>query len=702
MIFNRKPPNILLLLIAFFLIGLCSSFAQDLDKLITLDIEDLMNIEVVSATKTQKKISEAPSTIISITGEEIEEMGARTLSDVLKMVPGVQVLNRRNGRDMIWIRGVTTGYNTKILLQIDGIPYREAIFGEWSPDEEIQLNNIDRIEIIRGPGSALYGGNAYSGVISIFTKDDVDVSDAAVSIGSNNTHHVEFYSGKEVGDSKLIVSGKVYDSDGYKMERDRKGYETEHKDHVNAKNIQAKYINNNFRFSLTKNDFETDYPLYETGKDKLQYYNITNGFADYTLEKNKLTIHPKFYFYHVKHFFDMTTRDTTGKLQAASERHLESMILGFDGQMTYSVSENNTLVSGLFMEHHDAKKYYEENTLATTAVTDIEYIDDNGEPVELYRIDDYEIYSWLNKDAGITSTPGIVNTVNYAAYVQDEMRFIDDKVNLTVGLRFDEYEGFDAEFSPRAGLVFNPNKELTLKILGGKAFKPPTYRQKYMVRIDGRSPGNPDVGPERITTIETELGYNFKNNIIARINYFNNTLTDFIESVNYATYSNSSDKRKISGIELDVRTDGTSKIDLIDTFSIFTNYSYMDAFDEINSTRVKVPSIARHSANLGIKLRNRWGTLFSGWNFVGKRNKSSSYHNSVKVDDYRIRDNKGSYMIWDVNFGLNAFSHIPFKFDITIHNLLDTEHYNPTYDPDEYYDFHKERRNIMFRITMEM
>ena len=214
MIINSKPANILLLLLAFFLTGIYSSFAQDLDKLITLNIEDLMNIEVISATKTQKKISEAPSTIISLTGKEIEEMGARTLSDVLKMVPGVQILNRRNGRDMIWIRGVTTGYNTKLLLQIDGIPYREAILGEWSSDEEIQLNNIERIEIIRGPGSALYGANAYSGVISIFTKDEVDISKASVSMGNYYTRNIDFYTGKSVGDSKLIVSGKVYDSEG--------------------------------------------------------------------------------------------------------------------------------------------------------------------------------------------------------------------------------------------------------------------------------------------------------------------------------------------------------------------------------------------------------------------------------------------------------------------------------------------------------
>ena len=159
----------ILFLLAFTLTAF--SFAQDLDEYFKMTIEELMKVEVISATKTLKKIGEAPSAITSITGREIEEMGARTLSDVLKMVAGFQILNRRNGRDMVWIRGVTTGYNTKVLLLIDGIPQRKALLGEWSTDEEIQVNNIERIEIIRGPGSALYGGNAYAGVISVFTRE---------------------------------------------------------------------------------------------------------------------------------------------------------------------------------------------------------------------------------------------------------------------------------------------------------------------------------------------------------------------------------------------------------------------------------------------------------------------------------------------------------------------------------------------------
>jgi outer membrane receptor for ferrienterochelin and colicins len=69
------------------------------------------------------------------------------------------------------------------------------------------------------------------------------------------------------------------------------------------------------------------------------------------------------------------------------------------------------------------------------------------------------------------------------------------------------------------------------------------------------------------------------------------------------------------------------------------------------------------------------------------------------VDEYKERDNKGSYLIWDINIGFHEFAYLPIKLDLAVHNLLDAEHYNPTYDPDNYYDYTKERRNISLKIT---
>jgi len=678
---------------ALLVVNISNAYSQDLDKYFDMNIIELMDVEVVSATKTRKKISEAPSTIISISGKQIEEMGARTLSDVFKMVTGIHILNRRNGRDMIWIRGVTTGYNTKVLLLIDGVPQREAILGEWSTDEEIQINNIDHIEIIRGPGSALHGGNAYAGVISVFTKEEVDNNNISISMGNFNSKRVEFYSGKSVGNSKIIIAGNISETEGHPMERDRKGKSTNHKDRVEAKNIQVKFINKGFRFSITQNDFVTDYPLYAIGQDKKQYYKITNGLIDYSFNRKKITIIPKFYFYNTSRIFDFTTRDASGRLTSANESQLESSIIGFDNQFTYNLHKNNILVAGFSFERKEAEKFYEEVML--------EY--SKNDSVDLYEINDHYYYSWLNEGKiDSTSGPGEVDTKNYAFYLQNETRFLSNKLNLTLGLRLDDYEGFAAELSPRIGLVLNKINNFTIKSLWGRAFKPPTYRQQYAVRLDGKSPGNPNVGPERITTFEIACIYNFRKKILTRINYFNNTLTDFIESINYASYSNTSEKRNIAGIEIGLDAELTSEFTYLNAIFIFSNYCFVSSENEIEAQEFDVPSVAKHSANMGIRLKNRWITLYSGLNYIGKRNESSSYHSKVADQEYRNKDNKGSYLIWDINLALHKFTPWPVKLDLSIHNLLDREHYNPTYDPDSYYDFTKERRHIRLKISAEI
>ena len=515
-----------------------------------------------------------------------------------------------------------------------------------------------------------------------------------------------FYSGKSLNDLKLIVAGNVYETDGHNMARDRKGRETDHRDHVDAKNIQAKLMFRNLRLVLSQNDFVTDYPLYATGRDKPQYYTIKNGLIDYTFEKGHVSINPRMYYYHSTRFFDNTTRDETGRLQVAHESYLESLIKGFDGQLTHDGREDHTFVAGVSLEQRETEEFFEEFILQYSRVDSVEYVLDSGDtvyvPTGLYELADRYYFSWLNEDLDINSEPGEVTTWNYAAYVQDEMRFMERKLNLTLGLRLDKYEGFDLRRSPRVGLVIHPVRGLTIKNLWGRAFKPPTSRQKYAVRIDGKSPGNPNVGPEKITTFEAAIGYSFENNALIQVNYFNNTLTDFIESINYGSYSNSHDRRTVTGLEVDLRADFRFQRHHLRELSLFSNYSLIDADDKIGPREIPVPSVAEHTANLGIKLQNTWMTLYSGWNFVGRRNSSETYHDSVVLEEYRERDNKGAYLVWDVNLKIHDFVRLPIELGLAVHNLLDKEHYNPTYDPDTYYDYAKERRNVSVKISVEL
>ncbi|MFC2140368.1 TonB-dependent receptor plug domain-containing protein [Candidatus Auribacterota bacterium] len=636
-----------------------------------------LNVEVYSASKTKKKISEAPSIITVITAKEIEKMGARTLSDILKIMPGIQILNRRNGSDMVWIRGVTTGYNSKVLLLVDGVPYREVVYSQWSPDENIALNNVERIEIIRGPGSALYGGNAYAGVISIFTKNTVDKTSASVALGSFDTKRYQFYTGNALGEAKLIFSGNLSETDGHKMERDRKGYETNHSDRVEAANFQTKLLYKDFVFSLNRNDLTTEYPLHATGSDKAQHYKITHGFTDYVFKNDKLVVNPKLYFFHTTQFFKDVRTNDTGQIIYVADRHLESLVWGFDGQVTYNLLENNTVVAGISAEQPKAKEMYEDRQRdgSSVAVKD----------------------TWLEQD-GNTSP----KTFNYAVYVQDEMQFMDKKINLTLGSRFDKYEEFDAELSPRIGLVLNPVKKLTIKTLWGKAFRPPTYRQKYEINLDGRSSGNPNLEPEKISTFETEIGYAIAKNITSKVTYFKNNLSNFIESVSYAPYSNNANEKEISGVEVELRGEFKPDLAYLKTVSLFANYSYLDGKDIKNSQENDIPSIAKHYANMGVCLRNNKITLYSGLNFMGERNASDSYHSRVEVAEYENRNNKDSYIIWDINLGLHDFSRWPLRVDFTVRNVLDVKHFNPIYSPDSYYDYTKESRYISLKLTCEL
>ena len=681
--------------------------STNLDKYFKMDIEELMEVKVLSSTKTQKTISDAPNTILSISADEIEGMGATTLSDILKMLPGFQILNRRNGRDMVWIRGVTTGYNTKVLLVVDGIPQREIIFGEWSSDEEIAVENIEHLEVIRGPGSALYGGNAYAGVISIYTKEKTNQTNVSGYMGNDGAVGLQFYSGKETPNGSLVVFGKVHDQSGYDINRDRKGKETDHTDQLDVENFSFKYLRHRFRIGINHNNFTTDYPLYATGENKIQTYKTSSGFADYEIRLGAFELNPKLYFYHTTHFFDYKQRDETGRLANAHERHLESLIGGLDFQIFWHHNQRHTLLYGFSYEQNKVLQYYEEQTLQSSFVDSIDIELNSDEvltvPVDLYDVQSHYYLSWLDRNTNPESSPDKIHGFNYAAYVQEEISFFKQRLKCTLGGRLDKYEGFDVEISPRLGLVWDLGKGFYLKSLTGRAFKPPTYRQKYMVHIDGKSPGNPHVEPEIINTIEGELGIDLDKRLLVNLNYYYNDLSDFIESVNYAAYSNSPNTRNIHGFEVNLRTKANCFVGGIESVMFFANYSYTNAHDKIGAETFEVPGIAKHTANLGMNLNiHKIVSIYNGLNIVGSRNASLSYHNSVMDPVFQERDNKKGYAIWDALVQVHHFSRFPVKISAIVHNVLDTEHYNPTYDPDAYYDVTKQKRSIQLRIIVSL
>jgi iron complex outermembrane receptor protein len=183
---RRKEPAALAaaLLLALPLSAPALAAARDgeEDDLSSLSLEELLDIEVTIASKSKQKLSDVPAAVYVITGEEIRRSGHSSLPEVLRMVPGFYVSHWTTGAWDVTSRGfgpgtsVTNGaFLNQLLVLIDGVVVYSPLFaGTWWPLQDLDLGDVDRIEIVRGPGGILWGSNAVHGVVHIITKHSSD------------------------------------------------------------------------------------------------------------------------------------------------------------------------------------------------------------------------------------------------------------------------------------------------------------------------------------------------------------------------------------------------------------------------------------------------------------------------------------------------------------------------------------------------
>ena len=160
------------------------------NKLLGLSLEELMKIKVVTASGFLQTTAEAPSTITVITAQQIAERGYEQLQDALRDIPGIDMIHINGyAPTLIYFRGMYGAENLRALLMIDGIVENNIIGSNDMAGPAYSLHNVQRIEIIWGPASALYGANAFGGVINIITKKGADMNGmhAEQGYGSFNT-----------------------------------------------------------------------------------------------------------------------------------------------------------------------------------------------------------------------------------------------------------------------------------------------------------------------------------------------------------------------------------------------------------------------------------------------------------------------------------------------------------------------------------
>jgi iron complex outermembrane receptor protein len=188
---TRRAPYVSLAGRRIFLICLCACSPawpqQNPGDLTNQSLEDLMNVEVTSVSKKEQKLSRTASAVFVITQEEIRRSGATNIPDVLRMVPGVEVAQINANTWAISARGFNAEFSNELLVTVDGRNVYTPTFGGVFWDAlDLPLENIERIEVIRGPGGSAWGANAVNGVINIITKKAGETAGAMVTAGGGN------------------------------------------------------------------------------------------------------------------------------------------------------------------------------------------------------------------------------------------------------------------------------------------------------------------------------------------------------------------------------------------------------------------------------------------------------------------------------------------------------------------------------------
>lgn len=516
-------------------------------------------ITIKAPTKMELPISKAPGSVTVITAQQIRESGARTIPELLRLVAGVNI--RWNPMvQTIDMRGFGENpFTSRVLLMIDDVPYNawdKGGFPQHPSFDFFVLQNIKRIEVMRGPGSALYGENAYWGVINIVTLSGEDLQGARTEIfaGERVTGSVGTYYGQRFDAGSIFASGKFVHSQlpmaFWAEENDSRVKAFDGFLKATYRDLQLSY----YRHDDAMDGFSELVPdpslppgsVFRSADDVSQSINIVAAKFDRALRGGGLSLAG-----HVSY----ARRDGTHcaachgvhEKREFRERENHGFQLIGDFRVGVNLIPSHTLLLG----------------------------------VEGRRIDAGDHVHELGVPLG--SSDRLVSAYwKPAVYVQDQVSLAGDRVRLTGGLRFDgDTKLFDNKVSPRVAAVWNPTGRLVLRTGWSTAFRFPNFSELYqnswffnVATPFGAFPfavfaPNPGLKPERIRTVEAGAEYHFSPNLSAKLDLYRSRLADFMvitqallppPDPSPVRYENHPDEAVIIGSELELRWNAARRV----------------------------------------------------------------------------------------------------------------------------------------------
>ncbi len=528
------------------------------DGLLNLSLEELLNYQVSAPTKGDTRLSDAPGSVSVITYDQIRNSGATTIPELLRLVPGVHV--RWNPMvQSIEIRSFGSNpFTSRVLLLIDGIPYNswnKGGFPQHPGFDFFNLENVKHLEVIRGPGSALYGENALNGVINIVTLsgDEYRQTRISATAGARDTRSLSVSHGSKFGDEgSVFVSARAEKTQlptGFWDGKDTSGEDFF---------IKAKY-----------KDF------------LLSYYRRQDEFDGF----NQLIVPPDFSFRSVQEI-----AQKINIVAANYDKKADDNSWSFKANASYA-NRDGTHCGGCHAApqspvfNQEIDHGYQQFLNAQLGLHQIKN-HDILVGVETRKISSGESF---NQVASIHDAHEVGSYRKSAVFIQDRMSFVDDKLKVVAGLRYDAKtspELFDGELFPRLAIVYKVLDKLTLRAGWSVAARYPSFTELYQ-NIQFFSAAsetgelafpatdfqpNPDLELEMVESIEFGFEYQFNHAFQTKLDIFYNQVDDLIV-LTYGSgvgFENHPNDARIKGAELEFRAHPHVNL------TTFANWSYQE------------------------------------------------------------------------------------------------------------------------------
>ncbi|MEP8551599.1 catecholate siderophore receptor CirA [Enterobacter mori] len=623
--------------------GLCASAMSLALPVIAAESGDTL---VVTASATEQNLKDAPASISVITQEDLKRKPVQNLKDVLQDVPGVQLTNEGDNRKGVSIRGLDSSY-TLILVDGKRVSSRNAVFRHNDFDLNwVPVDAIERIEVVRGPMSSLYGSDALGGVVNIINKKIGQKWTGTLSADSTiqehrdrgDTNNGQFYTSGPLVDGVLGL--KAYGSVSKREKDDQQRSSTSASGETpRIEGFTSRDANVEFAWTPTEN------------------HDFTAGYG-----------------------FDRQDRDSDSLDKNRLER--QNYSLSHNGR--WGVGNSELKVYG---EKVDNKNPGNSSPITSESnAVDGKYVLPLGEINQLLTFGGEWRHDKLKDPVNLTgSTSSTTSASQYALFLEDEWR-IFEPLALTTGIRMDDHETYGDHWSPRAYLVYNATDTVTVKGGWATAFKAPSLLQLSPDWITGSCRGaceivgNPDLKPETSESFELGLYYSgeegWLEGVQASITTFQNDVDDRISisrtaNVNQAqSYPNyvglnadgepifryyNVNKARIRGVETEL------KFPIAEDWKVTLNYTYNDGRDISNGGNKPLSELPFHTANGTVdwKATQDWSFYVQG-NYKGEKRALTSGEPTP-----------GGYVIWNTGAAWQATKAV--KLRAGVQNLLDKD-----------------------------